>query len=196
MTTEPNQTAAAEVELLPCPLEHPIKNGVRLTDYREDRQSCRYLRFWIECGDCGLEIEGPPTHYKAALPEFISKWNTRAPSRRWMGETFMTITNQPPGEQRHDGELDVDAATGCADDGSELSKALAQMLPDELDSLLVRELDCGHRCTFTAPAGETTLALAINTADLLTDAERVELFSRYCQECGTKDLPCHCWNDE
>lgn len=86
----------------------------------------------------------------------------------------MTIANQSPGKQRCVAHLVF--TTGCFNCEEVRRKA--------------------ESATFTAAAGETALALAINTADLLTDAERVELFSRYCRECGTKDLPCHCWNDE
>lgn len=32
--------------------------------------------------------------------------------------------------------------------------------------------------------------------DKLTDEQRVDLFSHYCHHCGTKQLPCHCMNDE
>lgn len=66
-----------EPALAACPLRHQVVNGVRITDYREDRQSARYLRFWIECGDCGLELEGPLTHHQEQLPDFIRQWNAR-----------------------------------------------------------------------------------------------------------------------
>lgn len=32
--------------------------------------------------------------------------------------------------------------------------------------------------------------------DDLTDEQRKELFSNYCQECGSKDPLCQCANDE
>lgn len=31
--------------------------------------------------------------------------------------------------------------------------------------------------------------------DELTDEERRYLFTYYCHECGTKDVPCRCWDD-
>lgn len=30
----------------------------------------------------------------------------------------------------------------------------------------------------------------------LTEAERMEVFSRFCTECGAYDPECQCWNDE
>ena len=32
--------------------------------------------------------------------------------------------------------------------------------------------------------------------DVLSDEDRLELFSNYCKHCGTKNLGCQCWNDE
>jgi hypothetical protein len=32
--------------------------------------------------------------------------------------------------------------------------------------------------------------------DLLTDEQRIELFSNYCKECGRKDPHCRCWDDD
>lgn len=61
--------------LEPCPLEHPIECGVVITDYREDFNNPRYMRFWIECVDCGLELEGPVT--SSDVTPLIEKWNTR-----------------------------------------------------------------------------------------------------------------------
>lgn len=31
--------------------------------------------------------------------------------------------------------------------------------------------------------------------DELTDEERADLFTYYCHYCGTKDVPCRCWDD-
>lgn len=36
----------------------------------------------------------------------------------------------------------------------------------------------------------------IATLDALTDEERVEVFGEYCVYCGTRDMPCPCWNDD
>ena len=30
----------------------------------------------------------------------------------------------------------------------------------------------------------------------LTDDERMEIISRFCHHCGSKDTSCQCWNDE
>ena len=32
--------------------------------------------------------------------------------------------------------------------------------------------------------------------DELDGDERLEVFSKYCVECGDKDPRCQCWNDE
>lgn len=32
--------------------------------------------------------------------------------------------------------------------------------------------------------------------DVLSDEDRLELFSNYCRHCGTSELGCQCWNDE
>lgn len=36
----------------------------------------------------------------------------------------------------------------------------------------------------------------ISILSALTDAQRVELFSRFCVHCGSADPKCQCWNDE
>lgn len=49
---------------------------------------------------------------------------------------------------------------------------------------------------------EETLKKAMNRATitaLLIDMrpeERLEIFSRFCQHCGSDDPRCQCWNDE
>lgn len=30
----------------------------------------------------------------------------------------------------------------------------------------------------------------------LSEREREDVFARFCQECGTADPRCQCWNDE
>jgi len=29
-----------------------------------------------------------------------------------------------------------------------------------------------------------------------TDEERMDMFGNFCRSCGSKFIPCHCWNDE
>ena len=53
----------------------------------------------------------------------------------------------------------------------------------------------------TTPKGEwehktTSVALVANQLILMTDDERVELFSLFCTHCGSDDPRCQCWNDE
>lgn len=30
----------------------------------------------------------------------------------------------------------------------------------------------------------------------MTDEQRLEVFRRFCTQCGSKDRACYCWNDE
>lgn len=39
-------------------------------------------------------------------------------------------------------------------------------------------------------------ATTINHMMLLTEEERISIFSHFCNICGSDDLGCQCWNDE
>lgn len=43
---------------------------------------------------------------------------------------------------------------------------------------------------------ERYVAAIAALVETLTERERVNLFSRYCKECGANDPRCQCWNDE
>lgn len=78
--------------------------------------------------------------------------------------------------------LSSDEATGCADDGSELSRALGQILPERLDKILKDELPVHfYRTGFTFPCGAPSLntsrsssTLAMVTCQRCRDAAKVE----------------------
>jgi len=42
----------------------------------------------------------------------------------------------------------------------------------------------------------TSVAIIANNLFNLSEEERLEVFSYFCKECGTSDLPCYCWRDE
>jgi hypothetical protein len=62
------------VELLACPLVHPIRNGVRFMGFSKGPTN-KSDRYHIWCYDCGLAFEGQPSETAESVAR---RWNTRA----------------------------------------------------------------------------------------------------------------------
>lgn len=43
---------------------------------------------------------------------------------------------------------------------------------------------------------DAKLKSILDTLDILTDDERLEIINRYCKYCGCKDQGCQCWNNK
>lgn len=53
-----------------------------------------------------------------------------------------------------------------------------------------------HPQSWTVDRGDVQPIYLKGMLDVLSDDERIELFSHYCVHCGSKDIPCYCSNDE
>jgi len=40
------------------------------------------------------------------------------------------------------------------------------------------------------------VSFMVSIMDLLTDDQRLKVFSEFCGSCGSTDRSCQCWNDE
>jgi len=69
MTTESQTQPPETPEPKPCPLDHPVKNGLHF------RSSSGMRKWHITCFDCGLELEG---NLDETARELFGRWNTRA----------------------------------------------------------------------------------------------------------------------
>jgi hypothetical protein len=71
------------VKLLPCPLVHPIKNGVKFTGFSKGPTN-KSDRYHIWCYDCGLAFEGQPSETAESVAR---RWNTRVDLPRATADT-------------------------------------------------------------------------------------------------------------
>lgn len=66
-----NQSTTTKEALEPCPLAHPIVNGVRFTNFSNN------VKAHIWCYDCGLAFEGRVNEPRDKVAE---RWNSRTPA--------------------------------------------------------------------------------------------------------------------